>query len=425
MWHDMNKFGFKPEPVGDNHNVDTITTTLDKSIAVGLLPAVGTVAAPIEHRGFRRTVTQIKCLAALRLLRDQWDNLAAVAENVPLYLTFPYCEIVAEQLFAKSRSIIVVQIFSHDDDSLIALWPFVIERRGVWRVALHLSCGTHEEYCLPLMRKGFNCQTVMNAAVAAAVDLPADVLELHYVEESSCLDLALVGKIGPRFLPSRLGRWGASSIALRNFVTIDEYYRSVLSSGLRRNLKRQMKALQAQGKIEVGWCASVEDTHSVLQWIFIKKREWAKARGIVTPWLYANDVVDHHVRLAQSVDLTTTPLVAFIKCDGVPVAASLSWIGDDIHEWCITAYDDVYHRYGVGILLLEFLVNWSHARRLDFDFRFFETDYKDRWATQHTTQRMRYVFLNRFGRAHEIHMFMVASIASLRHRGRRIIRRFF
>jgi CelD/BcsL family acetyltransferase involved in cellulose biosynthesis len=114
--------------------------------------------------------------------------------------------------------------------------------------------------------------------------------------------------------------------------------------------------------------------------------------------------------------MSTTPLVAFVKVDGVPVAASVNLVGRRSVEGCVTTYDEAFGRYSVGTLMLDFLARWSHASGRDFDMRPLFADYKARWANRETRHKTLFVFLSARGRLMEI-SFLATILKGLARRG--------
>ena len=363
---------------------------------------------------YRTDIRAILRLDEFVSLRTEWDALVAASHDCPLFATYLYCEVAAADVLARGGRIYLVLIYD-EHDTLLALWPLTIKRRGLWLVATHLSCGNGQETGGPLIR-GLATSAILNEAVSAARRVDADVLEIAYLEDGSLLQQTLTHQPRPRFShPNGRGAIGAFAIKLCQFNDIDEYYTKVLSAGLRRNLRRQLRHLKTIGRVEIGWCADVEDAVQVIAWMFEYKRRWAVARGIRTRWLLADrQVEDFFITLARRLDLSQTPLAAFVKLDGVPIAASVSWVGNRVHRWCITTFDQNYHRFGASTLLLEFLVRWSHAHGLDFDFGWFDVDYKARWSNQHSIQKSRYVIISRLGRLMEASLLATAVRSKLR-----------
>jgi CelD/BcsL family acetyltransferase involved in cellulose biosynthesis len=236
------------------------------------------------------------------------------------------------------------------------------------------------------------------------VQVPADVLEIQFIEDGGLLQQAL--KSMPQswvqaLLPERLGVLPGYSVGLRGFDTWDEFA-GTLSPSLRRNLRRYRKGLDSTGSTEFGWCTTLDDASAVLNWLFENKRRWALARGFNTQYLMKDEVRDFFIALAGRTDLSAVPLVAFVKVNGVPICASINLVGSRTLEYWIFTYDEAYDRYSVGNLLTEFVARWAHANALDFDMRPLYNQYKTYWVNRETRHRTAVVVLTSRGRLREI-----------------------
>ncbi|WP_254067816.1 GNAT family N-acetyltransferase [Burkholderia sp. L27(2015)] len=294
-------------------------------------------------------------------------------------------------------------VYAHHD--LLAIWPLAIHRKGMLRIASVMTSGNIEEYGGPLI-KGRATAPVVAECVRAAMQVPADVLEISFVQDGSLLQEALESSPQPwllRLSPIRLNVLPGYSIGLREFDKWEDFT-DTLSPSLRRNLRRYRKGLSSIGSTEFGWCTTFDDAVAVLTWLFANKRRWAETRGLNTQYLMDNEVRDFFIELAQQTDLSTVPLVTFIKVDGVPVAASINLVGPRTLEYWIFTYDEAYSRYSVGNLLTEFVARWTHANRRDFDMRVLYNEYKTYWANRETSHQTRCVLLSARGRVMEIRL---------------------
>ncbi|MEJ0093726.1 MAG: GNAT family N-acetyltransferase [Methylocella sp.] len=205
-------------------------------------------------------------------------------------------------------------------------------------------------------------------------------------------------------LPKTLGALPGYAVALRGISQWEDFF-ATLPRSLRRNLRRDFKRLSALGRIEIGWSATVEDANAVLTWLFAHKRQWSQSHGFNTQYLKDDRLKDFFIALADRTDLSTVPLVSFVKVDGVPVAAAVSLVSKSCVEGFFTTYDEAFRLYSVGTLLVEFLVKWAHANKLDFDFRPLDGDYKAIWANQKSSHKTRIIFLSARGRLAEFSLF--------------------
>ena len=361
----------------------------------------------------RHEVRRIAALDAFIALRPAWHELTRATQAHLLCMTYDYCELAARTAFNNAEAIDVIMLYC--DRELLAIWPFAIERRGLLRVAKALTCGSNEEYGGPLVKEGLNGSaqasaqgsvqgSIHSALVDAVGELDADLLEVRFVRRGTELQKSLA--LAPqswllRLLPLRWrGGLPAYSIEMRDFSDWDAFA-VTLPKSLRTTLRVSLRRLAERGHVELGWCKTLDDAHAVLAWLFANKRRWAKSHGFDTPYLMDDRARDFFMALARQTDLVKIPLVAFVKVDGVPVAAALSQVGSRSFEYYVISYDPDFGRYSVGSLLSEFLVKWAYDHGRDFDFRPFYADYKARWSNCRSWHETYTIVLSARGRLWE------------------------
>jgi len=372
-----------------------------------------------EYVALRQEVVVIKTPEALAALRRPWSVLAAAADDCSPCLTFEYCELAATHVIAAGGVVNVALVWRNDE--LLSLWPVSIVRKGVVRIGKALTCGSNEEYGGPLF-KGSASLELYAIATAAVMKLNADILEIGMVRVDSPLEKSL--KVMPQSwvlarLPARWRGLDGYSIRLREFPSYDDFM-ATLPKSLRSSLRYNRKRLEAKGALEIGWSRTAGDAVSVLTWLFANKRKWAVSRGVNTPYLMDDQVRDFFITLARRLDLVATPLVAFVKVEGAPVAASVNLVGSKSVEYFITTYDEAFSTYSVGALLVDFMVKWSHAHGRDFDFRPLHGDYKARWANCQTWHEKHLILLGARGRLAELPL-LLAQTARVKRKLRALI----
>jgi CelD/BcsL family acetyltransferase involved in cellulose biosynthesis len=371
-----------------------------------------TGSAP-DSSSLRYEVRSINDLAAFRALRQEWDNLAAVADNFSFCLAYPYCELAAELALAQGADVAVAMVYERRE--LRALWPLAISRHGLLRIARPLGCGSDEEYAAPLIH-ALAGSTVITEVLRAATGVCADILEIRFVRTDSGLQEAIVpfkqSWLLP-FVPKRLHQLPGYSIGLREFERWDDFS-ATLSKSLRAELRSHLRRLNAKGQSEFGWCRTAQDADAVLTWLFTTKRRWAISRGLNTKYLMDEQVQDFFIALARRIDLSTTPLVTYVKLDGRPVAASVNLVSPRFFEGFILTYDESLSECSPGSLLQEFCVKWSHANGRDFDFRPLYSAYKKRWANHETLHDTHTLFLSARGRLEEFALLATYLVHALR-----------
>jgi CelD/BcsL family acetyltransferase involved in cellulose biosynthesis len=389
------------EPGPMQFDADGLRFQPDPGIRTAAWPAKVGADGPVAQYDDARIHSElcyIDNVNGLKALRAAWDDLTERCEDYSLCVTYQYCEAAANRVFAEGGKVVVANIYV--DHGLVALWPVGIHREGLVRVARALTSGADEEYGGPLISDGSNL-SILRACLGAMLRLRADILEIPWVKDGSGLQRVIEAAPQPRVfrvLPKKLitapGYGGNPSYAIRLacFEKWDDFV-ATLPRALRANQRRTFKQLVQTGRTEFGWCKTVADADAVLEWLVENKRNWAKMRGKKTPYLMDDRLKIFFRALARETDLSTTPLVAFIKVNDVPVAASLSLVGPRSLEYFIATYDQAFGRYSVGALLLSYMAHWSYDHCLDFDMRYAYESYKARWANEVTYCRTHLIYL--------------------------------
>lgn len=318
-----------------------------------------------------------------------------------------YAGLAAEFAVKAGLEVKILTVFEGED--LVTVWPLCIQRQAVVTILKPLSCGSDEEYSRPLVQHPER-QDVFAEIFRAIISLRADVIKIYNLVQGSPFDV---------MLEQSLGQSGSSlpayHVTLRQHATWQDFI-ATKSTSHWATLRRKCRKLQAEGDTEIGWCHTVEDADAVLAWLFTIKQEWASERGLVTPWLTNGVALEFFRQLARKVDLSTYPLISFVKCDGVPIAAQVNLISDTLFEFFITGYDPAYGHCSPGELLIEWSVKWAFDNDKDFDFRILESAYKKRWSDKVIHNVSRDIRLTLAGKAY-------SNGAHLLRRGRRIYSR--
>lgn len=308
-------------------------------------------------------------------LRACWRELLRLTDQYSLSQTYEYC-VAGMGGLALGEGWLVLAWRGRD---LVGVWPLVLRRAGNLRFLRTLSCGTYEEYSAPLVRSDQDTKLIEQMFRHVAT-MPADVMQVIAVRG---------GGPAHRFLardslgvaPAVVRAFTSYELALTTVPSWDAFLAG-RSKSFRSGLRYDAKALAERGEVIIGWCETVEDADAVIAWICDQKRAWARERRVRTPWIFDGQVGAFFKRLAREVDLQAMPLVAFVKVDGVPVAASINIVGSRALEYYITTFDPAFGKFSPGKMLIEFLARWSLEADRDLDFRAMKADYKDRWADQ-------------------------------------------
>jgi CelD/BcsL family acetyltransferase involved in cellulose biosynthesis len=315
----------------------------------------------------------------LDALRKDWDALAKKCPGSSQAQGPVYGGLAIERALRQGAK--VKLIAARNASGLVGLWPLALWREGIFRVLRPVSCGSDDEYSLPLAAPEVE-EEVLQAILAAAMTIPCDKIWFVNVKTGSAL-ACLLERPAYAALQKRRFTHVIYEVDLARFATWEDYL-AERSKRHQKNRARLKRRLAEQGKVELNWCRTPEDAEVVLNWVFDAKARWARQRRIDAPWLENRRVRDFWIELSKRVDLADLPLVAYLKLDGRPIAGLLNLVGEISLEFYITAYDETFWQYSPGEQLIEFLLQWCLENRKNADFRRAATDYKERVADRQT-----------------------------------------
>ncbi len=307
------------------------------------------------------------------LLRTEWENLLRRVPCYSLAQTPTYCELAMQM--AAGRGGHAYLVAARGQSGLAGVWPLLRMKEGGLNVIRPASCGTNEEYSGPLAAPERQTE-VLAGIVNRAVSLNSDILYLYNVPQNDPL-APILSSVPFSAIPARRETISGYSLSLSKYRCWDDYLAHA-SASHRKGLRHDLRRLADLGEISIGACRTPQAVQEVLRTAFDAKREWARARHLHVGWLDDDQVLFFFTKLAARLDLTAVPLVTFLALDGKPIAAQINLIGSRRFEFFFTAFDQHYHRYSPGQILIDHSLSWAQAHRLDFDFRILRADYKEK-----------------------------------------------
>lgn len=301
--------------------------------------------------------------------REAWDALAcAVPANTPAQ-GFDYAMAAWRVCAAQGGRLAV--ILAWREAALLAVWPLHVTREGGLRRVRHLGCGNYEEYADPLMAAGPFQAEVADAICRAACGL-GDVLEAYNIAADSAVDAWLKAQSRTTYA----GAMRSPLVSCAGAGDWDAWARGK-TKNFRAGLRADRKKLSVHGELafrEVG----EGEAETFVAWMLDQKRRWLVEANRRSSWLPQTAV---QAFFADTVGRRGGGVLGFVlEQGGAPVAGALCLRSATHLEFYVSALDPAFAPYSPGKLLIEDVVRWSIARRLDFDFRLTREPYKLRWA---------------------------------------------
>ncbi len=319
--------------------------------------------------------------------------------------TFDYAQAaVAAAGRRGARSFVVA---ARRGGAVCGLWGLTLHRDGFQSVLRPFSCGTNTEYSWPLLQAPEFADLLFHEIANFAQ--VADRLMLYNLPAGSRLDAAAARLRLPQTVQA-IDSFTIPSARYANWREVEQR----LSKSMRYDLRAGAARLARSGALTIGWTATIGETDEVLAFLFARKAEWLVEKGLRSPWIGRPEVPDFFRSLARS---GSGPLVAAVRLDGVPIAASVCLVGPRAVEYLVTTFDPRYRTCSPGKLLLGFLARWAIERGLELDLRIVPAAYKERWPVErraHVTRTVMLTTLGRVPRPGEVIMAARARLGRLR-----------
>jgi CelD/BcsL family acetyltransferase involved in cellulose biosynthesis len=335
------------------------------------------------------SIQTIRSSDELSALRSEWEALVAKRADYYQCQTPVYVCLAIDHALQRGAEISVIS--TRNVTGLVGLWALALRREGLFRNLRPVSCGSYEDYSVPLVAPDVELQA-LDAIIGAALAIACDTICIMTVREHSALAHLLEGSPYAE-LPRQAYPLMSYEVGLKRFAKWEDYAAQTTKKHL-KDRTRLMRRLSEKGNVELGWCRTPADAEFVLTWIFDTKAKWARQRRIETSWLKDRRLLDFWIALSREVDLNNMPLITYLKLDGQPIAASVNLIGGSSLEYFTTTYDENYSRFSPGEQLIEFCLKWCIENRKNFDLRPLPGDYKERIADRKTLVSSYAVYLS-------------------------------
>ena len=359
---------------------------------------------PIENNLRFETVTDIKRLFSLK---PHWDDLCQRSSDYNLSQSFQWCYASWNFMVDPSRRQLYCLV-GWMDHRMVLIWPFVIQRRGLWFELRPLGSET-SVYSDVLVEDSLDADSWIELAWR----------ELRASSNGDVVDLPLV-RIDSRLhsLISRQGSvpvWGTSTtgVSWDGHDRWESYSRSRKRNF--RTLKRGRRRLTKRGDLTFEVVKDHEQFRSTLNWLFVYKDEWLIRTKRNSAWRDAARYQKFLSKVVAEKSETGNIVLFVLKLDGQIISALLVLISKRTAEAVSVAFDPSFSRYSPGQLLIEDVLKWTFSRRLKFDFQTGNEVYKSYWSN-HESAVVSYRFINSaWGAIFPLALRCHSALRSLRH----------
>jgi CelD/BcsL family acetyltransferase involved in cellulose biosynthesis len=319
-------------------------------------------------------------------LKSNWDRLCSRSTDYNFSQSYQWCSAAWNRGAQHSRRQLFCLV-GWVDNTMVLIWPFVILRRGLWLMLRPLGSET-TEYSDVLIEDGPEAdQWALLAWRKLREMCNSDVIIFPFVRENSRL-YRILSQERP------MSAWGVptSSVNWDGYQSWESYYRS-LKGEFRYSLRSDRRRLAQRGNLSFVQVTQCEEASAIIDWLLSQKTDWLIRTKQSSPWHDARSYREFLTKVVAEREGIGNLTLFILKLNGQIISAVLGRISRFSMEAMIAAYDGVYRQYGPGQLLYEDILQWTFARRLEFDFRLGNYTYKRRW-TNRESKVVTYRFVN-------------------------------
>jgi CelD/BcsL family acetyltransferase involved in cellulose biosynthesis len=317
---------------------------------------------------------------SLEALRESWDDLSSRCSQHRFSQSFLWCR-TSWEVVEGPRGYGLHCIVARNQDRVVLIWPFVVDRRSFPSVATPLGC-TYSEYPDPLVEDGSEAYRRIEAAWRTLRrTCGCDLIKLRFVGDGSLLSRLLSGmgrtaKIVSRVVNHRVTRRGHE-----NWIS----YFSGVPAKDRSEIGRRRRQLERSGAVTFT-IVTGEECAAAIDWALANKIEQlARTNRSGGDWLSTQAYRNLLVRAASQSSPLGRVVVFVLKLDEKIIATLIGRVDKVRVEGLNTVYDAAYS--GAGRMLLCDVLKWTFAHELDFDMRGGNEAYKRTWSNQKSKAR--------------------------------------
>ncbi len=320
----------------------------------------------VAPRSIQRTTTQPTALRhglvakvlfgaeAYEKIGADWLRLAALQKGPVLFQT-PALLIAWATHFTRNRPGLLATIVVMHQDLPILIWPLLVERRGIFRVASGAGApiGQYDEI---LLHPDYDGEAAFTAAMDMLAETVApDLVSLERVRADSTLRAALAGAAPLSWAE------GAPYTDLSNGM---EGVRSTRKPRVARQQKRRIRTFSQTGQVDFRVASDPAEAGSWLSEALVLKRDWLRQTGRVSRAFTQPETGNCLVELAQALigpDAFPRVVVSKLTLDGRTAAIEVGFCERDTYHLYLGAFHPEFARLGPGNVLTEKVLEWCVA----------------------------------------------------------------
>ena len=312
--------------------------------------------------------------AAIDALGAEWSALSRASGRAQqVFQTFEWLA-VWRSLYLGDRTRAIV-VTGRNHGRLVFLFPLVIESR----FGLRILSGMGEplsQYCDAIVDDAVFGDAERDAALDHLIKLPVDLVWLRRVRDDAALAASLQRRLGPG-----VARQIAPMVDLAGIEDVAAFHRRY-SGKLRANRNRRRRRLQEHGSLTFDHFGPSAEAAALVRTALRFKREWARRRGILAPFLCDPRFEGFFVEAAGSMNGISGLRVSALRRGSDTLGIEISVLCHGRLFGHVLAPNPDHLSLGVGGVLAEMtILNALERRYTAVDLMAPADPYKLEWAT--------------------------------------------
>jgi len=315
---------------------------------------------------------------AFATLERDWTALFERAgSSAQVFQTFDWAWHWAEQFIETTTAEPQIAILTgRHNGVLVMLWPLLVEGRAGLRIVS--AMGEPVSQYSDVLVEGTTQERTVRLQAGwhhMLATLKPDAVRFGKVRADSSLAELMIA-VGAR-VTQQLEAPFLDLASAPTFAAYEERY----SSKARKNRRRLARRLEEQGAVRFEHFAPGVDAERTVRAALAMKRAWLAEKGLVSPALADLRTLEFFTRVASDTSSVTGTRVSALTVDGAIAAVEIAFRCRERMVIHIMAYDLVFEKSAVGVLLLEYLLAKSHADGVGiYDLMAPGDGYKKEWA---------------------------------------------
>ncbi len=331
-----------------------------------------TQAAPVSSKDEIRFAT-LTDAAAIDALGIEWSDLCrSCGRHQQVFQSFEWLAIWRSFYLGNATRAAVVT--GRSLGRLVLVWPLVIERR----LGLRILSGMGDplsQYCDAIIDDAVD-EAGRDAALDYAISLPVDLVSLRRVRDDAAVAASLQRRFG-----HGMARQTAPFIDFAGIEDAAAFGRR-FSGKLRANRSRRRRRLQEDGPLRFDHFGPSPEAATLVRMALRFKRDWARHRGILAPFLCDPRFERFFVEAAEVKGGVPGLRVSALRRGSETLGIEISVLCNGHLFGHVLAPNPEYFSFGIGGVLAEMtILNALDRRYTAVDLLAPADSYKLEWAT--------------------------------------------